>query len=501
MRPRLLQILSVVAILIVVGMLVLVPSERRIKPLTKYVDPFIGTTGPGQVSLSASVPFGLVQCGPESGPVSGNTDDADRPVFGFTHFNSGLLYSDIRLMPFTNSHAAGLSSLRNNERAQPGYYGVDLSDADVQVDITATPHTALYRCTFPQGRPASIRIETVHSRKKRTNLQLRDEFRVVSSNSAQGSIRFADSRGDTGTVYYYLEFNIKPESVHVGKNLSDSRCADSGYSVSSRARFGFGLLSTPLLCKIGFSLENPEQAKTFVSNELDSHSFEYQMLQAHRSWNHILNRIIVRDGQHQDRILFYSALFRALRIPLPAFNACPKVKSGVPSSPVLTALCELVAPEKISADLTVDSPRILNPQIPNPDSPAFLKTDSLLHRPYTDLFNGDSIRTFRYISNIRDRFTVERDGLPTADRNGRVSAWLVWQMLGLYPLDPDEFIVQPPAFRDIRIRGEHDVFRIQTKFGDSPSPVARSAVLNDKPIQARISMKEIKKGGRLRLVY
>ncbi|MDZ7722816.1 MAG: glycoside hydrolase family 92 protein [candidate division KSB1 bacterium] len=215
-------------------------------------------------------------------------------------------------------------------------------------------------------------------------------------------------------------------------------------------------------------------------------------------WNQCLNRIVV-STPHYDKIVFYSALHRALRTPMPAFEAFPDVKFCLQSSPMLTALSELVAPGQIPAGIIAEMPVVSKPLFLQTDSLLFLTTDSLLHAPYSYLFNGDSARTFRYLSNIRSRFTHERDGLPTAD-HGRVSAWLVWQMLGLYPLDPDHFLIQPPVFRDIRIRVEPALFRIQTKFGDSPLPVIRKAVLNDKLIQPHIPIRKIKTGGRLRLV-
>ena len=41
-------------------------KEEKSEPLTKWVDPFIGTGGHGHTYPGASVPFGMVQLSPDS---------------------------------------------------------------------------------------------------------------------------------------------------------------------------------------------------------------------------------------------------------------------------------------------------------------------------------------------------------------------------------------------------------------------------------------------------
>ena len=82
-------------------------SQPEQKPLTQYVDMYIGTGGHGHVFMGANVPFGAVQLGPTSIPQSWDWVSgyhiSDTTVIGFshTHLNGtgiGDLF-DVTVMP------------------------------------------------------------------------------------------------------------------------------------------------------------------------------------------------------------------------------------------------------------------------------------------------------------------------------------------------------------------------------------------------------------------
>ena len=64
-------------------------SQPEQKPLTQYVDMYIGTGGHGHVFMGANVPFGAVQLGPTSIPQSWDWVSgyhiSDTTVIGFSH--------------------------------------------------------------------------------------------------------------------------------------------------------------------------------------------------------------------------------------------------------------------------------------------------------------------------------------------------------------------------------------------------------------------------------
>lgn len=134
---------------------------------------FIGTDGKGNATPAACVPFGMVQAGPDTSP------RASEYAYGKEHC-SGYQYADRYLWRFSQTHVSGmgvpsngdigilpqtekdagsrLALLKSTESAHPGFYGVTLTNG-VRCEVTATPHTAVYRLTYPKGSRAQLLVD------------------------------------------------------------------------------------------------------------------------------------------------------------------------------------------------------------------------------------------------------------------------------------------------------------------------------------------------------
>lgn len=107
---------------------------------SQYVDPFIGTGGHGHTFPGATLPFGMVQCSPDT-RIDGSWDGcggyhySDSVVYGFSHTHlsgTGVSdYGDILVSPvihkpfFTPAGDADLLD-KKTEEARAGYYAVQL---------------------------------------------------------------------------------------------------------------------------------------------------------------------------------------------------------------------------------------------------------------------------------------------------------------------------------------------------------------------------------------
>ncbi|MBQ4442233.1 MAG: GH92 family glycosyl hydrolase [Bacteroidales bacterium] len=160
---------------------------------TQYVNPMIGTNGMGHTFPGACYPFGGVQVSPDTDTIPHNINGKyqpgvydycagyqyrDKTIVGFSHTHfSGTGHSDmgdILLMPFTgevqlnpgtaDNPDAGYRSRfsHETEKASPGYYEVRLSDDDILVQLTATPHCGIHKYTFPQGEPQKLIVDLNH---------------------------------------------------------------------------------------------------------------------------------------------------------------------------------------------------------------------------------------------------------------------------------------------------------------------------------------------------
>ncbi|MFK8296127.1 GH92 family glycosyl hydrolase [Capnocytophaga canimorsus] len=163
-------------------------QETQQKPLTTYVDPFIGTGGHGHTYPGATVPFGMLQVSPVNG-ISGwdwcsGYHHSDTLLIGFGHLSlSGTGIgdlNDILLMPVNKEYDLSQLStgkkdqypkaaldFRNqvpyksryshqNEKAEPGYYQVFLEDPKVNAELTADQYVAYHKYTYQKGDTQSV---------------------------------------------------------------------------------------------------------------------------------------------------------------------------------------------------------------------------------------------------------------------------------------------------------------------------------------------------------
>ena len=157
-------------------------TGNKQESLTRYVNPFIGTAYVGHTHPSASLPFSMVQVGPDTGTKGwehcSGYHDADRSVMGFSHTHlSGTGASemgDILVMPVTgdvrfdagtedNPDVGYRSRFRQiNEVAQAGYYRTFLDGYGITAEMTLTPRVGFHRYRFPDGEQAGILFDMEH---------------------------------------------------------------------------------------------------------------------------------------------------------------------------------------------------------------------------------------------------------------------------------------------------------------------------------------------------
>ncbi len=287
---------------------------------TQWVDPKIGTGGHGHVFVGANVPYGFVQVGPTSIPVSwdwcSGYHQSDSTVIGFshTHLNGtgiGDLF-DVTVMPVVgtvkyargeeNDPASGMWSYadRSKEVARPGYYSVPLTRYDITAEMTATARVGLHRYTFPQSEEAAVvfDLENGGCWDKATATHLEQE----------GDTRISGYRYSTGwakdqRVYFVAEFS-KPFTR---------------FEVIDSARYGRVSFATAageqVLVKVALSPVSVEGAKANLAAELPDWDFETTRAAADKAWNAELGKVRVETQDATARKIFYTALYHTMIAP------------------------------------------------------------------------------------------------------------------------------------------------------------------------------------------
>jgi putative alpha-1,2-mannosidase len=133
-----------------------VSAQKISDGASKFVDPFIGTSGDhGQLSPAAALPFGLVRLCPDTDPANHpGYNYAAKRIKGFSIIRmegTGCLGSGGNILVKPGMGAPDRSSVvydKSTEKAEPGYYRVNFPDPSIRAELTATNGTGWQKFTF-----------------------------------------------------------------------------------------------------------------------------------------------------------------------------------------------------------------------------------------------------------------------------------------------------------------------------------------------------------------
>ncbi|MBP2476844.1 putative alpha-1,2-mannosidase [Crossiella equi] len=350
-------------------------AQAAPEDLAAWVNPFVGTKpggpdhgtggGAGNNFPGAVVPFGMMQWSPDTVTHQHGGyfyDDNRIKGFSLTHLSGAgcSTYQDIPIMPIvgevTTSPATDpgryVSTFSHtNEKASPGRYEVKL-DSGAKVELTATQRTGLGRVTFPEGRPATILVNSSGS-----IAGADDAETVIGTDSISGwasSGRFCSAKNNKYRVYYHVQFDRPFASVGTWKDGSVSpgqtrerggskakvdldavdapkATADKGKRAAPKAT---GPLDTTVSgpgsggfvtfdpfdgetvqMRVGLSFVSVDGAKNNLVAENLGTGFDAMAAAARAQWNERLNTIRVTGGTDAQRTTFYTALYHSLVQP------------------------------------------------------------------------------------------------------------------------------------------------------------------------------------------
>lgn len=293
------------------------------------VNPRIGTAAHGHTFPGPSLPFGMVQPGPDTRLTGwdgcSGYHDSDRVVYGFsqTHLSgTGCSdYGDIMLLPATGPvkwtsgyrsqggetplpfDPSGYGSRfdKASERASAGYYAVTLADYGVRAEVTATLRTGLYRFYFQRAEGAHVLVDLAH----RDEL-LVSSLRVVDSRTLEGFRRSKAWAGDQ-PVYFRAVFSRAFRPL-----LESGQDPDSRNGKKMALMFDLKAGET-VEVQIALSAVDAEGARKNLAAERTS--FMAARANARAAWNRQLAKAEVFGGTKDERTVFTTALYHAFLQP------------------------------------------------------------------------------------------------------------------------------------------------------------------------------------------
>jgi len=312
-----------------------------------YVDCMIGTGGDANLVPVASVPYGMVQIGPDMALNNSGYkyDKASRriygmdetaKIFGFSHTHmSGCGCGDFKDIMFFPLNTDGLFAVEDfpsqvhaefshdQEEAEPGYYKVKLLDSDIDVELTATKRCGMHQYVYPAGSNQQLIIDLKHGHNAGCTVcpeQNYDTVRlsgmeVVDEKTIRG-YRISDGWLKGVNAHFYAEFSkpIKNYKIFNNKKAEEGISSLEGQDVRMLLEFE-NTDESPLLIRVGISPVDIEGAKKNLEAEIPGWSFEEVKKSAQNKWEEELSAIAVDDDNEANKEMFYTMLYRSLFYP------------------------------------------------------------------------------------------------------------------------------------------------------------------------------------------
>jgi predicted alpha-1,2-mannosidase len=265
------------------------------------VDPFIGTGGHGHTFPGPTLPFGMIQPGPDTrregwDGCSGYHAD-DTVLYGFSHTHlsgTGVSdYGDVLLLPTLDGRPQAHFQ-KASESAKPGDYRVTLDDGPIGVELTSTLHTGWHRYAFPAGARPEVRIDLRHR-----DTVLASSLRLVGDRRIEGMRRSQGWARDQ-VVYFAAELS---RPFGAGSAVTD---------LEARLHFAPG---PPLVIKLAISATDLDGARGNLAAEAPGWDFDRVRAEARTTWNRALGAVQIEGGTAAQRTTFYTALYHALIVP------------------------------------------------------------------------------------------------------------------------------------------------------------------------------------------
>lgn len=275
------------------------------------VDPLVGTQGDhGQLTPAVSVPFGLVQLGPDTQP--GNHmgyDYADGLLRGFSHTRSvgvgcGGGGGDLLVrVDYAGDETRPAPIDKTSEVATPGRYRLRYGRDGIEAEMAATNAAGIARFTLPRAGRVVVTLDAMHSYAKRIDARW--------DSTQAGALRGALQGGtvcDEGAYRLWFASALR----HNGRPLDDQASPDA----QQRLRFVLEVAAGDTVeLRSAFSTVDGDSAARVLARELGTQSLEDVQAATRQAWSQALARIEIEGGDAQRRALFYTSLFHALQSP------------------------------------------------------------------------------------------------------------------------------------------------------------------------------------------
>lgn len=307
------------------ALLMLACNTKEQSDYVSLVNPLIGTDYKGNVYPGAQAPFGMVQLSPDNGVPGWDWIAGyfypDSTIAGFSHTHlsgtgAGDLY-DISFLPVTfplreAEAPLGVHSLfrHDSEECEAGYYKVHLESYGIDVELTATERCGIQRYTYPT-EDATVLLNLG----KATNWDATTATHVVQTDSFTiEGYRHSNGWARGQEVYFRTRFSrpivsMQCDSITLVQGTEMKRTAGTVQLNFAKEK------SRRLVAITAISGTGNEGAAKNLAAEAPHNDFDRYRAKTRDYWNSRLSQIEIKGGSNDERICFYTALYRTMLAP------------------------------------------------------------------------------------------------------------------------------------------------------------------------------------------
>ena len=319
--------------------------------LTDYVNPFIGTTNYGTTNPGAIMPHGMVTVAPFN-VMGSSTNKFDKDSqwlsTGFEYTNSyvtGLSHNSLSgvgcpelgsllLMPTTGKLEVDFTkygSKISQMNAVPGNFSCVFDKYEVVSVSSATVRSGITEFTFPEGE-SNILFNLGEGLTNESG----SYARFVSDTEIEGMKlqgTFCYNSQAVFPVYFVLQVSKSPAASGYWKKqrpmTAEAAWDDTAGKYKLYERYNRDIAgddigvyfkyntakNEKIAVKIGISYVSIANARENLNTEQPGFNFEKVKKEARESWEKELSRVTVEGGTHDQKVVFYTALYHALIHP------------------------------------------------------------------------------------------------------------------------------------------------------------------------------------------
>jgi predicted alpha-1,2-mannosidase len=322
---------------LVFSLLIVFSGCRAETDYNAFVNRFTGTGGNAGIIPVASVPFGMVQLGPDTRTCGSGYHYNDENLLGFSHIHksgggcsdfldilflplaAGTATEDIMVLP----RAKFTASLNHEaERSVPGYYSLDMYESSITAELTATLRCGFQRYNYLKPGKRSVLLDLEHGsdcgcsivREQDVDTVIFSSFEIVDAKTIRGS-RVSGGFSPEQHVYFHTTFSHPVENFRV---YADNMLLEGVTSVTGRnikVLLDFGSETEILDIKTGISATGLEGAMRNHAAEISGREFDELKKSAYKRWNDVLSSVLVETSGRENKEIFYTALFNVMMYP------------------------------------------------------------------------------------------------------------------------------------------------------------------------------------------